>query len=314
MKKIINDIQRKIKDAYLIDDFDAMEELNGQMLKLASKLMNPKHVQAVTLYYQKVNRILTQRQLYTAMMSQILDIFRPQSRDTNTVDDKSLRLQILEEEFQNAFFHQDFRLCLGKIPEILELAKMRQDKGKIEYYSQLREPFELAAKQQSEILQTPQKAASQDAIMPKSIEKLQKIEDLKKMATECEERLDFRQAKAIYQEMMQVATAINDRLVIALCDQMIAQIGIWEEEIEKSDFTKLDIPPFRLLNRARFDCLEALSEKGAANRKMENLVTLGVKPENIKVITISRSRFRGITPYNKNGECYAIYIRRSLDL
>ncbi len=313
VQKTINDLQRKIKDAYLVDDFDAMNELNGRMLKIASQLTNPKHIQAVSSYHQKVNLILKQRRLYASMISQISEIFRPQQKGTNVADETHRRLELLEEEFRNAFIDRNFRICQEKLPEILDMAIMLNDQGKINNYLNLKEFFAHAAPEPQEVAESIQKTASPKPIPPIPKEKLLKIEELKKSAIDLEGRLEFQQAKAIYQEMMQVATEIEDRLTVALCDQMIAQIGIWEEEIEKSDFTKFDIPPFRLVNRARFDCLEAMGDKGAANKKMENLISLGVKPETIKVITISRSKFKGKSPYNKNGECFAIYIRRSFD-
>ncbi len=313
IKKSINDLQRKIKNAYFVDDFDTMNSLNAQMLKFASKLSNPKYVQAVTLYHQNVRRILTQRRLYASLMTQISDIFRPQPTNQSGVDDNALSLQMLEKEFQNAFIDRDFRLCLEKLPEILALAIKMKDQGKVSNYMQLKEFFEHSAPHSMEIGAPIQKAESHTPAPAIPKEKLLKIEELKKSVIDLEGRLEFQQAKAKYKEMMQVATEIEDRLTIVLCDQMIDQIGIWVEEVEKSDFSKFEIPPFRLINRARFDCLEAMGDKGAANKKMENLISLGVRPENIKVITISRSKFKGKSPYNKNGETYALYIRRSLD-
>src|SRR4030042_48707 len=104
LKRTINGLQRKIKDAYLYDDFDAMRVLNSKLLQLTTKLENPKYVVAVKLYSERVSRILTQRHLYTSMITQISEIFRPPRKPSGILEDENLKLQILEEEFQNAFF------------------------------------------------------------------------------------------------------------------------------------------------------------------------------------------------------------------
>lgn len=342
VQNTINDLQRKIKDAYLVDNFDAMKDLNERMLKFASQLKNPLLIQEVNAYYQKVNLILKQRLLYAAMISQITEIFRPQQKILKPENDKIRKLEFLEEEFRNAFIDRDFSLCLKKVPEILDLAKEFNLRNKVNTYLQAKEYFELSLNRETEdnkistqevqevdepqidpfvetepqpkiIQHLTQKPANIKPELQIPKERLQKMEELKKEAIDFEGRLEFPKAKAIYQELIQVASEIDDRLTVTLCEQMITQIGIWVEEIENSDFSKLDIPPFRLINRSRFDCLEALSDKNAAIKKMENLISLGVKPENIKVITIARIKFKGKSPYNKNGECYAIYIRRSLE-
>ncbi|HMF33391.1 MAG TPA: hypothetical protein VKK79_18340, partial [Candidatus Lokiarchaeia archaeon] len=76
---------------------------------------------------------------------------------------------------------------------------------------------------------------------------------------------------------------------------------------------KKKIPPFRLIQRARYDCLEAFGDEKVAKQRLADLVALGVKKQNVEIVTIVRGKFKGQAPYNKKGECFAIYVRKTLD-
>ncbi|OLS15973.1 MAG: hypothetical protein RBG13Loki_0400 [Promethearchaeota archaeon CR_4] len=140
------------------------------------------------------------------------------------------------------------------------------------------------------------------------------IERQKRVALIWERQLKFEEARKEYDEVLRMARNMKDDLTATFCEHRLAQLAVWEEEIAMSDLTPWEVKPFRLLFTSRFDCLEVFPDKIAAEERKQALVAQRVNPDNVKIVTIVRSRFKTQGPYNGNGICYGLYIRRAWDV
>src|SRR5271157_313488 len=375
-KKQIFVLRRQIKDAFIDDDYESMRRLNDELPSLTFKLTDLAFTRAVNAYHQNVTKILTQKHLYTTFFAQIAEFFRPPKKPPKSDrEEQELKLDILEEQFQNALADDDYTSCLKLVREILKVAEELGRQDRVAVYRELPEtfafmtgqtagaqeedqfefasgpiaeprekaPIETAAQgfarppeEEDEFIfigeptgpskeagagkvQVPEGDVSEGEeiirVSPRPLDPdlRERIAQLKSQAVDLESELEFDDARAVYHKIEDLIKDIDDPFTRLLCDQKIAQIASWEEETAKSDFSKWDIPPFRLINRTRFDCLVAISNESVARQKMESLITLGVGRENIIVFTIHSEKFKGIAPYNQDGECYAIYLKRMLD-
>ncbi len=212
----------------------------------------------------------------------------------------SKKLQYAEERFQNAFGDRKYSDCLQSIPEISELASLLNKSEIVEKYKGLQQQIE------SNIQQEAKRSAEQK-------EKTEKINQLKKVAADLESAMKFTDAKSKYTEIKKLATEINDPLTVSFCDQRITQIESWAKELSGSDLMKWDITPFKIINRLRYNFVEVITEKTAAQKRAGEIASQSGKGADVKSVTMVRSKFKGQGPYNAKGECYALYLRTAAE-
>ena len=220
--------------------------------------------------------------------------------DLRKVEYKAIQLRRVEEIFQNEFIDAHYEACLEILGLLIQLSEDLANFDRVELYKHLQKVLRkhLTHKELRGLLNP---------------ELMEAIEKQKTLAQQFERNLKFREARKIYEEVLRMAKNLKEEITIALCEQKITQLIIWEEEMARSDLTKWTIPPFRIICRARFDCLELFPDRASAEVCKNSLISQRVNPDNIKIITIIRARFKNQGPFDATGTCYAIYIRRAWD-
>ncbi|MHA1731248.1 MAG: hypothetical protein ACTSU5_04860, partial [Promethearchaeota archaeon] len=205
-----------------------------------------------------------------------------------------------EEDFQNALGDNKLEECLEIIPELVDLSTALRMPEKTEHYRQLDEEIKGNIEKREELERLQR-------------EKLGEIEALKNSAAKLEARLKFADAKEKYGAIIERANEIGDELSAAYAREKIAQIERWEQEVSSSDYAKWDIPPFKLINRKRYDFLEIVPSKSAAEHRISEYSGEGKKAGNLVPVGMVRSRFKNQGPYGPDGKCFVIYERRELE-
>lgn len=220
--------------------------------------------------------------------------------DLKKLESKATQLRRVEDIFQNEFTDAHYEACLDVLVLLIGLCEELANFERIELYKHLQKVLKrhLSHKHLRTLL-NPEMAEA--------------IEHQKQVAAQLEWNLKFGDARKIYEGVLRMAQNLKEELTIALCEQKITQLTIWEEEMARSDLTKWTIPPFRILFRARYDCLELLPDRASAETRKRSLVTQRVNPDSIKIVTIIRARFKNQGPFDAKGTCHAIYIRRAWD-
>ncbi len=220
--------------------------------------------------------------------------------DLKKIENKAARLRRVEEIFQTEFGDAHYEACLDILALLTTLSEQLVNIDKVELYKHLQKVLKrhLSNKHLRALL-NPEMAEA--------------IERQRHMASSHEQNLKFNEARKIYENVLRMAQNLKEEYTIALCEQKITQLTVWEEEMARSDLTKWTIPAFRILFQARFDCLEVLPDWPSAEARKRSLVAQRVNPESVKIVTIIRARFKGQGPFDATGTCHAIYIRRAWD-
>ncbi len=220
--------------------------------------------------------------------------------DVKKMESKAAQLRRVEEIFQNEFTDAHYEGCLEVLALLISLSEELASFDRVELYKHLQKVLKRhLAHSHLRALLNPEMAEA--------------IDHQRKVALQLELNLKFEGARKIYEDVRRMAQNLKEELTIALCEQKIAQLTVWEEEMARSDLTKWAIPPFRILFRARFDCLEVLPDRASAEARKRSLVAQRVNPDNIRLVTVIRARFKGQGPFDATGTCHAIYIRRAWD-
>ncbi len=220
--------------------------------------------------------------------------------DLKKLESKAAQLRRVEEIFQNEFTDAHYEGCLDILSLLIGLSEELANFERVELYKHLQKVLKrhLAHKHLRALL-NPEMAEA--------------IEHQKQQALQLELNLKFGEARKIYEGVLRMAQNLKEELTIALCEQKITQLTVWEEEMARSDLTKWTIPPFRILFRSRFDCLELLPDRASAEARKHSLVAQRVNPDSVKIVTIIRARFKNQGPFDATGTCHAVYIRRAWD-
>lgn len=216
--------------------------------------------------------------------------------DTVADGEARVKLQLLDEEFQNKFADGAYEDCLALVPELVTYAAALGDSARVQEYQQLKAQIEKSMYEQEEF------AVDQE-------EKRAAIERLKKQAYRLEAKGKFEEAKAKYQEIRAIGQEIEDPLVVQFADRKIAQIDEWLQLIADFDLSKWTIHPFKIINRRRFDYRELFPTREAGEAKKEEMMAAGMDKDEAHVVGIIRKRFAGKGPFNDKGEVYALYVR-----
>ena len=212
----------------------------------------------------------------------------------------SRKLQFAEEDFQNAFSDRKYKECLQSIPEITQLASQLNKPEIVDKYNKINQQIESNIQQEAKLLTLQN-------------EKYEKINPLKKIAADLESNMKFADAKSKSNAIKKLATEINDPLIVSFCDQEIAQIDAWTKSLSGSDLMKWDITPFKIINRLRYNYVEVLTDKVAAQKRAGEITEQSGKSDDVKVVAMQRSKFKGQGPYNEKGECFTLYVRKLVE-
>ncbi len=220
--------------------------------------------------------------------------------DLKKLESKAVQLRRAEEIFQNEFTDAHYEACLEILSLLINLSEELANFERVDLYKHLQKVLKRhLSHRHLRALLNPEMAEA--------------IERQKHVALQLELNLKFGEARKIYEGILRMAQNLKEELTIALCEQKITQLTVWEEEMARSDLTKWTIPPFRILFRARFDCLELFPDRASAEARKDSLVAQRVNPDSIKIVTIIRARFNNQGPFDATGTCHAVYIRRAWD-
>ena len=217
------------------------------------------------------------------------------------LEHKVVQLRRVEEIFQNEFIDGHYTACVDVLSLLIGLCEEVGDIDKRETFYHVKEIIKNHLPDQGKmVLLNPEMAEA--------------IERQKRVALNWERQLKFEEARKVYDEVLRMAMNMKDYLTATFCEHRLVQLAVWEEEMATSDLTPWGILPFRLLFQSRFDCMEVFPDRAAAEARKQALNTQRVNPDNVKIVTIIRSRFKGQGPFDARGTCYALYIRRVWDL
>ncbi|MHA1732069.1 MAG: hypothetical protein ACTSU5_08995 [Promethearchaeota archaeon] len=207
------------------------------------------------------------------------------------------RMARLDEEFQIAFADGEFERCLEMLTQLVDLAGKVGDTTKVEAYRQLKGEIE-SSREEREKLERVER------------EKIAKISSLKQAAFKLESRWKFQEARKKYEEVERIASEINDILTKEFCKRKFEQLDAWEREIADFDLHQFDVQPFKLLNRKRYDFDSVFPTREAAQGWVDELVSGGLPEEDVQVVKLQRSKFKGRGPFNEEGLCFSVYFRK----
>ena len=144
-------------------------------------------------------------------------------------------------------------------------------------------------------------------------DKIEQIENLKTEIYDLESRLDFQQAREKSEQMKNIAQIIGKIVDVEFATHKLEQFSQWEVEITDADMMQWNISPLRVINRLRYNYIEVLGTKSVAQARAEERIQQSNCTEDVKIVTMVRSGFKGQGPYNERGECFVLYGRKFAD-
>ena len=217
-----------------------------------------------------------------------------ENADSKTLDYLFSALQLAELRFTNAHAKNMFFESMKAISEILEIAGKLNQLDLIRKYEEIKK--EITAKLERNAKDYANK-----------LEKVEKINQLKKDAVDLETRLLFEEAREKNVAIRALAVEVDDKSTIISCDRKIKQLEAWAKETNDSDLLKWEIPVENVIDDQKYHLLEAFNDIDVAQKRAEEILANSGNTENVKVITLTQAKFVKEGPFNDKGECFAIY-------
>ncbi len=218
----------------------------------------------------------------------------PVKDDPQAKEHLSSALNLAELRFNNARTKNMFFECMKSIAEIVNLAEKLNRPDLIQKYNEIKK--EITAKLEQNAKKYTDK-----------LEKVERLNTLKRIAVDLETRLLFDDARAKNITIRGLAIELDDRTSVAECDRKIAQLDAWAKETSDSDTQKWEIPSKNIIEAQEYHLIEMYPDPETANRRAAEILANSGDGEIVKVVTLVRPKFMNQGPYNSKGECYAIY-------